>query len=88
MTIVNDLSSILWLAASDFEILSDHQEWRAEQAARGPFCRTVFRSHATRVTCTSRAGTCQGSCLRTAYVAHFLRIYSSSTLSRTCYMKC
>src|ERR1700733_8951058 len=52
----------------DFEILSYEQEWRAQQAARSPFCRTVFCRHASRVTCTSRAGTCQDACLRTAYV--------------------
>lgn len=67
MTALHDILSIA-VVGLDFEILSDEQAWHAQQAARSPFRGTVFRRYASRLTRTSRAGTCQDACLRTTYV--------------------
>ena len=66
-TALHDILSIA-VVGLDFEILSDEQAWHAQQAARSPFRGTVFRRYASRLTRTSRAGTCQDACLRTTYV--------------------
>ena len=53
MTALHDTFIDSVVVGLDFEILSNEQEWHAEQATRSPFGRTVFRRHAPRFT---RAG--------------------------------